>query len=257
MLLVTALHVGNFRKLRSREASLARSRPGLVGFAAVVDVVVSVLTYIFEMASPAGPRILGESAQSAGGRWWTRLEGKVPSPGGTRRQLQVSFWQRRLSSAGDFGVDRDLVKKAASDDAKRKRIAFQKFDPEKRQATTAKATAKKAASRAKAREESERVPLHFNVADRDVTKEQIDAVIDALYKNEGDARAAVLQLQRARWIGATVDEAELLARVGRLPGGSHHLVQLERLKARAAAAEPPPAAHPQLAWVQGARSRAI
>ena len=82
-------------------------------------------------------------------------------------------------------------------------------------------------------------------------------MINALYKNKGDARAAVLQLQRTRWVGATVDAAELLARVGRLPGGSHHLVQLERLKARAAAAEPPPAARPQLAWVQGARSRAI
>ena len=66
----------------------------------------------------------------------------------------------------------------------------------------------------------------------------------------------MLQLQRTRWIGATVDEAEFLARVGRFPGGSHHLVQLERLKTRAAAAEAPPAAHPQLAWVQGARSRA-
>ena len=209
------------------------------------------------MASPAGPRILGEPAQSAGGRWWTRLEGEVPSPLGSQRTLQVSFWQRRLSSAGEFGVDRNLAKDSASDDAKRKRIAFQKFDPETSQATTAKATAKKAASRAKAREERERIPLEADVADRDISKEQIDAVIDALYKNKGDARAAVLQLQRARWIGATVDEAELLARVGRLPGGSHHLVQLERLKARAAAAEPPPAAHPQLAWVQGARSRAI
>lgn len=210
------------------------------------------------MASPAGgPRILGEPVQSEGGRWWTRLEGEVPSPGGTRRSLQVSFWQRRLSSAGDFGVDRDLAKNAASDDAKRKRLAFQKFDPEKRQATTAKATAKKAASRAKAREERERVPLQAAVADRDIRKEQIDAVIDALYMNKGDAGAAVLQLQRTRWVGATVDAAELLARVGRLPGGSQHLVQLERLKARAALAEPPPAAHPQLAWVQGARSRAI
>ena len=210
------------------------------------------------MASPArGPRILGEPVQSEGGRWWTRLEGDVPSPCGTRRLLQVSFWQRRLSSAGEFGVDRDLAKNAASDDAKRKRLAYEKFDPAKKKATTAKATAKKAASRAKAREESERVPLHFNVADRDVTKEQIDAVIDALYSSKGDAQAAVLQLQRTRWVGATVDAAELLARVGRLAGGSHHLVQLERLKARAAAAEPPPAAHPQLAWVQGARSRAI
>ena len=210
------------------------------------------------MASPArGPRILGEPAQSAGGRWWTTLHGEVPSPCGSQRTLQVSFWQRRLSSAGEFGVDRNLAMNSASDDAKRKRSAYDKFNPEKKKKVTAKATARKATSRAKQREVRERVPLPAEVADRDVTKEQIDAVIDALYKNKGDARAAVLRLQRARWIGATVDEAELLARVGRLPGGSQHLVQLERLKARAAAAEPPPSAHPQLAWVQGARSRAI
>ena len=200
----------------------------------------------------ASPRIVLEGRR-ADGKWEVYLEGEVTSPGGTCRTKTISYWQYRHGK--ETGLGRKDLCNHASNDATRKKRAYEIFEPEKKAATKAAGAAKKAAKRAEQRAVRERVPLDAAAGATDAPQEHIDAVLQALFDASGDASKAVTELKKARWVNDAVTGAELLVRVGRLPGGSVVLAQLEAAKRRAAAAQPPPASNPQLAWATGARSR--
>ena len=182
-------------------------------------------------------RVVSEGRR-ADGTWEVFLEGDVVSPGGTCRTKSISYWQYRHGK--ESGLGRKDLTNHASNDATRKKRAYDLFNPEKKAASKAAEAAKKAAKRAEERAVRGRVPVSAGTADKDVPKEHVDAVLQALFSAHGDAEKAGAVLRKARWVDSSVGGAELLVRVGRLPGGSVLVAQLEAAKRRAVAAQPPP-----------------
>ena len=86
------------------------------------------------MATPAGPRVVSEGRR-ADGTWEVFLEGDVVSPGGACRTKSISYWQYRHGK--ESGLGRKDLTNHASNDATRKKRAYDLFNPEKKAASKA------------------------------------------------------------------------------------------------------------------------